>query len=120
MQKKINEVRFSQEAGFQFAEMSICPYLDLSLVKSKISREGKRSLYYLESPSNSTFKSHCCPVKNLDSSIKSLIIDISKNTFKTDRFHMDPICKKSIADARIGLWVELDLLKENANYCSYL
>ena len=60
--KKINEVRFSQEAGFQFAEMSICPYLDLSLVKSKISREGKRSLYYLKSPSILTFKSHCCPV----------------------------------------------------------
>ena len=33
---------------------------------------------------------------------------------------MDPSCKNAIADQRSGLWVELDLLTENKNYCTYL
>ena len=33
---------------------------------------------------------------------------------------MDPSCEKSVADKRIGLWVELDLLKNTKNYCTYL
>jgi ribosomal protein S18 acetylase RimI-like enzyme len=118
--EKINEVIFSQEAGFKLAEMAICPYLELSVVKSNIASDGTKSQYLLESSNNLIVENHCSPIEDLDSLIKNEILDISKETFSSDRFHMDPSCKKSIADARIGLWVELDLFKENKNYCTYL
>jgi ribosomal protein S18 acetylase RimI-like enzyme len=116
----IDEVKFSQDAGFKFAEMSICPYLDLNIVKSKISIDGTKSQYSPELPSNSNVEKHYGSVEHLDSLIKNEIINISQESFSTDRFHMDSCCEKSIADARIGLWLELDILTENKNYCTYL
>jgi len=76
-------------------------------------------VYSLKTPGNSIIDSHYGPVQYLDSAITEEIIDIAKETFSADRFHMDPGCEKSIADARMGLWIELDLFKENKNYCTY-
>ena len=118
--EKIDEVKFAQEAGFKLAEMSICPYLDLNKVRSNILRDGMSSVYSLKTPGNSIIFSAYGPVEQLDSLIKNEIINISKETFSTDRFHMDPSCKNALADQRSGLWVELDLLTENKNYCTYL
>jgi hypothetical protein len=118
--EKIDEVKFSQEAGFKFAEMSICPYLDLGIVKSNIASDGAKSQYSLESSNNLIVENHCSSIEDLDSLIKNEIINISQETFSTDRFHMDSSCKKAIADVRIGLWLELDIFKENKNSCTYL
>ena len=118
--EKIDEVKFAQEAGFRLAEMSICPYLDLNKVRSNILSDGMSSVYSLKTPGNTIIDSHYGPVQYLDSVITEEIIDIAKETFTTDRFHMDPSCKNAIADQRSGLWVELDLLKENKNYCTYI
>ena len=118
--EKIDEVKFAQEAGFKLAEMSICPYLDLNKVRSNILSDGMSSLYSLKTPGSSIIDSHYGPVQYLDTAITEEIIDIAKETFSADRFHMDTSCKKSIADARMGLWIELDLFKENKNYCTYL
>jgi len=118
--ENIKEAIFSQEAGFKLIEMSICPFLDLNLISSKVARDGIKSIYYVKPEKNLAFKNYCSLVEQLESSMKSQMIEISKETFSKDRFHMDPSCKKFVADHRIALWVELDLLKNYQNYCTYL
>jgi len=118
--EKINESIFSQDAGFKLIELSICPYLDLNLVTPKVTSDSIQSIYSMNPKKIAGFEDYCSPVECLESSIKNQIIKISKKTFTTDRFHMDPSCKKSVADNRIALWVELDLFKSNQNYCTYL
>jgi hypothetical protein len=118
--EKINEVIYSQEAGFMLVEMTISPYLDLNLVKSKLAGGSLHPLYSLESTYKKNIKNYYCAVDDLQDPIKKEIIDISKKTFSTDRFHMDPYCKNSIANERVGLWLECDLFKDSKNFCSYL
>ncbi len=115
--ENINESIFSQDAGFKLIELSICPYLDLNLVSSQV---AIKSIYSMKPNKIAGFENYCSPVECLESSIKNQMIKISKKTFTTDRFHMDPSCKKSVADNRIALWVELDLFKNHNNYCTYL
>jgi ribosomal protein S18 acetylase RimI-like enzyme len=118
--EKINEAVYCQDAGFSLIEMSICPYLDLNLVRAKVESDGVKSLYFIKSDNIQNFENYCIPVKHLDSVIKDKIIEISKETFTSDRFHMDPSCNKSVADRRMALWLELDLLTDNKNFCTYL
>lgn len=100
--------------------MSICPYLDLNLITSKVTTDAIKSIYSMKPKKIVGFGHYCSPVECLESSIKNQLIKISKQTFTADRFHMDPSCKKSVADNRIAMWVELDLLKNHQNYCTYL
>jgi ribosomal protein S18 acetylase RimI-like enzyme len=118
--QNINQAIFSQEAGFRLIEMSICPFLDVNLISSKVARDGIKSIYSIKPEKNLAIKNYCSPVERLESSMKSQMLEISKETFSTDRFHMDPSCEKFVADHRIALWVELDLLKNYQNYCTYL
>ena len=118
--QNINRAIFSQEAGFRLIEMSICPFLDVNLISSKVARNGIKSIYSIKPEKNLAIKNYCSPVEHLESSMKSQMLEISKETFSTDRFHMDPSCEKFVADHRIALWVELDLLKNYQNYCTYL
>lgn len=118
--EKINESIFSQDAGFKLIELSICPYLDLNLITSKAATGAIKSIYSMKRKEIEGFEHYCSPVESLESSTKNQLIEISKKTFTTDRFHMDPSCKKSVADNRIVLWVELDLFKNHQNYCTYL
>ena len=118
--EKINEAIFAQEAGFKLIEMSICPYLDLNLVTSKVATDDIKSIYSMKPKKIAGFKNYCSPVECLESLIKNQMIEISKDTFTKDRFHMDPSCDKSLADNRIAFWVELDLIKNHQNFCTYL
>ena len=117
--EKTKQVIDAQKAGLKLIEMSISPYLDLNKVKSSIISDISMTPYSLESSLRKNSKNHCYAVGHLQDSIKQEIIYISKKTFNADRFHMDPNCMKSIADKRMGLWVELDIFQDSQNYCSY-
>ena len=118
--EKINEVLYAQEGHLRLIEMSISPYLNLKNVRSQDLIDSSTSIFCSEPSIRSNIKNHYCSVNNLHESVKKEIIDISKETFSDDRFHMDPNCKKSVADERIRLWVELDILKDDKNFCSYI
>jgi len=118
--EKINEVLYAQEGRLRLMEMSISPYLNLKNVRSQDIIDSSKSIFFSEPSIRPNIENHYCSVNNLHESVKKEIIDISKETFSDDRFHMDPNCKKSVADERIRLWVELDILKDDKNFCSYI
>lgn len=117
---KINEALLAQDAGFKLIEMSISPYINLNLVGSEVLSDDIKSIYSIQPEKIQAIENYSTSVKHLDSTIKNQITEISKETFTTDRFHMDPACKKSVADKRIGLWVEFDIFNDSKNYCTYL
>ena len=114
----IKKVSIAQQAGFILAEMSITTYLELIKVKKDL-LENKDSVYRSQL-FDSSVESYHIPVKELDSSTKKEILEISMETFSSDRFHMDKNCRKSIADNRIRLWIEEDLFGDNKNYCTVI
>ena len=118
--ERLEEVLNAEEVGFRFAEMVISPFLiidykDTELItslryknESVLPKDIKKEFVNKEKSS----------VKDLETSLKESIIRTSKETYTADRFHMDPNCANSIADNRIGLWVEKDLFQDNQNMCT--
>ncbi len=108
----VAEIRAAEEAGFQFAEMALDPWIDT--LKSAVYKSyvENRQLFAPPGVTESLIVSDCTYSSALSSDDRTSVAAISEQVFVADRFHMDPNVSKEVADSRMALWVTEDLFSE--------
>ena len=89
--ENINESIFSQDAGFKLIELSICPYLDLNLVSSKVGIGLKRiclkRICYYEEKMNFDFNNN-----------QNIGCDVEGPSYRAVGREVEPIDMTSLVD----------------------
>jgi hypothetical protein len=110
----------AEDLGFRNAELRINTFIDLTkaTLYQQYVADGTHALFPNLDSEGIIFNVQ--RVTELAELTREQIIQGATNAFSSDRFHTDPNCSNAVADARIGMWLEADLLTNPAMNCTTL
>lgn len=90
--------------GFYFIELALTPHLNLKdhVLIAEFERDPTTFLRGRFEPGRLAF----CSMDKNDTSQTQAVRDIAGESFKNDRFHIDPRCDPKVANIRYQLWVD--------------